>query len=128
MSTREIAMEATAHFPYHGEPHYQAHADLASPSALKRTLRSGRGEAARERAICLTPRQREVLSLLCSGLPNKLICRQLGIAAGTVKVHISVILRELGASSRLEAVVLAHRHGLDHGNEPAALAQEGQAA
>ena len=60
----------------------------------------------------LTPRQLEVLSLLCEGLPNKLICRQLKIATGTVKVHISVILRELGVASRLQAVVAASRRGL----------------
>jgi DNA-binding CsgD family transcriptional regulator len=60
----------------------------------------------------LTPRQLEVLSLLCEGLPNKLICRQLNIASGTVKVHISVILRELRVSSRVQAVVAAQRCGL----------------
>lgn len=59
--------------------------------------------------VHLTPRQLEVLSLLCEGLPNKLICRQLNIATGTVKVHIGVILRELGVTSRLQAVVAASR-------------------
>ena len=53
----------------------------------------------------LTPRQLEVLALLCQGLPNKLICRRLNIASGTVKVHISCILRELGVTTRLQAVV-----------------------
>ena len=62
--------------------------------------------------VHLTPRQVEVLSLLCEGLPNKLICRQLNIASGTVKVHIGVILRELGVTSRLQAVVAAQRCGL----------------
>jgi len=62
--------------------------------------------------VRLTPRQREVLALLCEGLPNKLICRRLNISAGTVKVHIGVILRELGVTSRLQAVVAANRCGL----------------
>ena len=62
-------------------------------------------------AVHLTPRQLEVLSLLCEGLPNKLICRRLNIAAGTVKVHMGVILRELGVTSRLQAVVAASRRG-----------------
>jgi DNA-binding CsgD family transcriptional regulator len=62
--------------------------------------------------VHLTPRQLEVLSLLCEGLPNKLICRQLNIATGTVKVHIGIILKELGVSSRLQAVVAAQRCGL----------------
>ena len=60
----------------------------------------------------LTLRQLEVLKLLCEGLPNKLICRRLNIATGTVKVHISGILRELGVTSRLQAVVAARRCGL----------------
>ena len=60
----------------------------------------------------LTPRQLEVLALLCEGLPNKLICRQLNIATGTVKVHMTCILRELGVASRLQAVVVAQRLGL----------------
>ena len=59
----------------------------------------------------LTSRQLEVLALLCEGLPNKLICRRLNIAPGTVKVHIGVILRELGVTSRLQAVVAANRCG-----------------
>ena len=54
-----------------------------------------------------TPRQLDVLALLCEGLPNKSICRRLNIATGTVKVHISCILRELGVTSRLQAVVAA---------------------
>jgi DNA-binding NarL/FixJ family response regulator len=53
-----------------------------------------------------------VLALLCEGLPNKLICRRLNITAGTVKVHIGVILRELSVTSRLQAVVVASRWGL----------------
>jgi DNA-binding NarL/FixJ family response regulator len=60
----------------------------------------------------LTPRQSEVLALLCEGLPTKTICRRLGISYGTAKVHIGAILRELGASSRLQAVLYAQRLGL----------------
>ena len=71
--------------------------------------------------VHLTPRQVEVLSLLCEGLPNKLICRQLNIATGTVKVHIGVILRELGVTSRLQAVVAAQRGGLLAGPADAAI-------
>lgn len=60
----------------------------------------------------LTGRQLEVLALLCEGLPNKLICRRLGISPGTVKSHISSILRELGVGSRLQAVVAARDLGV----------------
>jgi DNA-binding NarL/FixJ family response regulator len=66
----------------------------------------------------LTPRETEVLSLLCEGLPNKLIERRLGIGAGTVKCHVANILSKLGVGSRLQAVVEAHRRGLLAASEP----------
>ena len=64
------------------------------------------------RRIRLTPRELEVLSLLCEGLPNKLISRRLNISAGTVKVHVGRILAELCVASRVQAVVAAQRLGL----------------
>ncbi len=60
----------------------------------------------------LTPRQLEVLALLCEGLPNKLIGRQLNISSSTVKIHVAGILRELNVASRLQAVIAARRRGL----------------
>ena len=62
--------------------------------------------------IRLTPREREVLALLCEGLSNKLISRELGISVSTVKIHVSNIFAELNVSSRLQAVVIARRYGL----------------
>ena len=44
-------------------------------------------------ALGLTQRQAEVLQLLVQGKPNKLICRDLQLSEGTVKVHVSAILR-----------------------------------
>jgi ATP/maltotriose-dependent transcriptional regulator MalT len=64
------------------------------------------------RRLRLTPRELEVLQLLCEGLPNKLIERRLQIGAGTVKCHVASILSKLGVASRLQAVVAAHRLGL----------------
>lgn len=57
----------------------------------------------------LTDRQREVLSLLLTGLPNKLIARRLDIAESTVKIHVSAILRELKVTSRTQALIAAAR-------------------
>ena len=76
------------------------------------TLASDSSRWSAPRDVHLTPRQRDVLALLCEGLPNKLICRRLDISQGTVKAHISSILRELGVSSRLQAVVAAREAGL----------------
>ena len=68
----------------------------------------------------LTPRQLEVLALLCEGLPNKLIGRRLNIACGTVKIHVMQILRALNVSSRLQAVIAVRSLGLDFKSEYAA--------
>jgi DNA-binding NarL/FixJ family response regulator len=60
----------------------------------------------------LTPREREVLTLIADGLPNKAIARQLGISEHTAKFHVGSVLGKLGAASRAEAVTLATRRGL----------------
>jgi DNA-binding NarL/FixJ family response regulator len=60
----------------------------------------------------LTPRQLIVLGRLLRGRSNKLIARDLALTEGTVKTHVAAILRELGASSRTEAVLRALDLGL----------------
>lgn len=55
----------------------------------------------------LTERQQEVLHLLSGGRPTKAIARELGVAVGTVKVHLAAIYRALGATNRVEALVKA---------------------
>jgi two-component system nitrate/nitrite response regulator NarL len=52
----------------------------------------------------LSPRQRQVLALAMRGTPVKLIARQLAIAEGTVKVHLSMVYRALGARNRTDAL------------------------
>jgi DNA-binding NarL/FixJ family response regulator len=69
--------------------------------------------------IRLTPRELQVLHLLCQGLSNKAIGRRLGIALATVKVHVGNILRALDVSTRLEAVLLARCWELVHEPGPA---------
>jgi len=60
----------------------------------------------------LSPREREVLGLVASGLPNKAIARALGISDHTVKFHVSSVLTKLDAGSRTEAVTIATRQGI----------------
>lgn len=60
----------------------------------------------------LPPRQREVLHLLGQGLTNKEIAIRLGIAPATVKVHVSRLIEQLGASNRTDAVSRGQRAGL----------------
>ena len=64
------------------------------------------------RHLGLTERQRAVLRLMLRGLPNKLICRELSLAEGTVKVHVSAVLRALNVANRAQVVVAASRAGI----------------
>ena len=60
----------------------------------------------------LTQRQADVLRLLAQGKPNKLICRDLNLSEGTVKVHVSAILRALNVHTRTQAIVELARRGV----------------
>jgi len=62
----------------------------------------------------LSPREREVLSLMVRGESNKEIANELGITEATVKCHVSVILQRLGANDRTQAVIAALQRGLEH--------------
>jgi DNA-binding NarL/FixJ family response regulator len=55
----------------------------------------------------LTPRQQEVLSLLREGKSNKEIARVLDLAEGTVKLHVTAILKALNVTNRTRAAIKA---------------------
>jgi DNA-binding NarL/FixJ family response regulator len=57
----------------------------------------------------LTPRQAEVLELLERGRSTSQIAEELQLSTETVRNHIRLLLRAVGAHSRLEAVAIAHR-------------------
>ncbi|RKR86051.1 LuxR family two component transcriptional regulator [Micromonospora pisi] len=59
----------------------------------------------------LTDREREVLRAAAEGLPLREIACRLYLAYGTVRNHLTVILRKTGARNRLEAVRRAQRDG-----------------
>jgi DNA-binding NarL/FixJ family response regulator len=60
----------------------------------------------------LTGRQTDVLQHLIQGKPNKMICRDLALSEGTVKVHVSAILKALYVHSRTQAVVELAKRGV----------------
>jgi DNA-binding NarL/FixJ family response regulator len=59
----------------------------------------------------LTPRERQVLNLLCKGLNTRAVARELGLAYGTVRSHICQIYEKRYVHSRGELIVqeLSHR-------------------
>lgn len=60
----------------------------------------------------LSPREQQVLSLLPRGVSNKELAAQLGIAPGTVKLHVERIIHKLGVRDRTAAAVIAVEQGL----------------
>jgi DNA-binding NarL/FixJ family response regulator len=60
----------------------------------------------------LTPREREVLELIASGLSNQAIAAKLGLSTNTISNHISSIFGKLQVGSRAEAIVRARSAGL----------------
>jgi two-component system, NarL family, nitrate/nitrite response regulator NarL len=53
----------------------------------------------------LSPRESEVLNCLETGMPNKLIARQLNLAEATVKVHLKSLCRKINVGNRTEAAI-----------------------
>ena len=60
----------------------------------------------------LTPREREVMALVASGMPNKLIAFELGTVEKTIKVHRARVMEKMQAGSLAELVRLAERVGI----------------
>jgi len=60
----------------------------------------------------LTPRELEVLQLICDGLSNKEIAVKLGLSANTVAVHRAHIMNALGVHKTAELVMYAFQNGL----------------
>ena len=71
----------------------------------------GEGQARRPKEV-LTPREKEVLSLLATGRANKEIAKTLFISEMTVKSHLNSIFRKLNVTGRLQAILYAINRGL----------------
>lgn len=70
------------------------------------------GQAYNCRDLGLTERQAQVLALLVQGMSNKMLCRELGLAEGTVKVHVAAVLKALRVANRTQAVLAVSRLGI----------------
>jgi FixJ family two-component response regulator len=66
-------------------------------------------ETLRERLASLTPREREVLPLVVSGLLNKQAAAELGISEVTLQIHRSKIMQKMEAASLADLVRIAEK-------------------
>jgi PAS domain S-box-containing protein len=60
----------------------------------------------------LTPRQNQVLHMLARGRSTAQIANELQLSVETVRNHVRMMMRALGAHSRIEALAVAHREGI----------------
>ncbi len=70
------------------------------------------GSQRRGPADVLTPRERQLLSLLAQGRSNHEIARALSIREKTVRNQVSIISTKLGVAGRVQAALFAHNHGV----------------
>jgi DNA-binding NarL/FixJ family response regulator len=80
------------------------------PKAARTLLVAHRGAVSA--AETLSEREREVLTMVAQGLPNKVIAQRLEISEKTVKAHLTSVFRRIGVSDRTQAALWAERHGL----------------
>lgn len=73
---------------------------------------AGKTEAVPENKGPLTPRQLDVLRLMGQSKPNKIIARELDLSEGTVKLHVTAILKALNVTNRTGAVIAGKQMGL----------------
>ncbi|MEV8371325.1 response regulator transcription factor [Kribbella sp. NPDC056861] len=71
-----------------------------------------RAAAAKEQVDVLSPREREVLTLVGAGLSNAEIAGRLFVVEGTVKAYVSAILTRLAVKNRVQAAIIAYEAGL----------------
>jgi DNA-binding NarL/FixJ family response regulator len=77
------------------------------PKAARQLIASRTSPAPQEQ---LTEREREILTLIAAGTPNKVIARKLDIAEKTVKNHVSRIFQTIGVTDRTQAALWAKEH------------------
>jgi FixJ family two-component response regulator len=78
--------------------------EFASPEIERAEL-----DTLRQRLASLTPRERDVLPLVVSGLLNKQAAAELGISEVTLQIHRSKILQKMEAASLADLVRIAEK-------------------
>ncbi|SRR5581483_8842195 len=89
---------------------------LMSPTVTRRLISEFAARTANVRAVPgiseLTPREKEVLTLIAGGLSNEEIARKIYVSQSTVKTHAARTMMKLGARDRAQLVVFAYEAGL----------------
>ena len=91
---------------------------LLDPQVAGRVMEEVAHPAPGTDVASLTPREREVLSLLGRGMSNRELADALVVSEKTVKTHVSNILMKLGVHDRTQAALLAVREGLVDAGDP----------
>jgi FixJ family two-component response regulator len=92
--------------PFRKEPLFNAVKEALALDGENRKLRLETLEL-RTRFETLTPRERQVLALVVTGLLNKQIAGELGTTDLTVKAHRGRVMRKMGAGSLADLVRMA---------------------
>jgi DNA-binding NarL/FixJ family response regulator len=90
---------------------------LLAPSVTQTLIAEFAGQPRRSLAAAaslsaLTPREREILTLVGTGLSNPQIAAELFISENTVKTHVARVFDKLGVHERVQAVIIAYDTGL----------------
>ncbi|WP_026425644.1 response regulator [Actinokineospora inagensis] len=85
---------------------------LLSPSVTRKLIAAYTSPPRTDRLTAITPREREVLTLIAAGLSNSEIAQRLHITPGTTKAHVAHIMLKLSARDRVHLVILAYQAGL----------------
>lgn len=84
---------------------FMAAGEIYVPLELARPASPGKTDS------ILSPREHQVLAGLCAGHANKEIARQLQLREPTIKLHVKMICRKLGARNRTHAAMIARERG-----------------
>ena len=79
---------------------------------LLEAARGGNPDSANQGQPTFTPREREVLTLLIAGRPNREIAKMLDIDEGTVKAHVGRLMRKVGVENRIALTMQTVSRGL----------------